>query len=97
MVAQYTADTDGGDNSAACNPAPIFQGTSPQISAGLAYLRALNQFELPQVDALAKAINTGNLSAAQAAYNRSRPLYEQVRSSGRCLPDQPLLCHAKTC
>ncbi|CAL5223435.1 g5950 [Coccomyxa viridis] len=74
----YTADTDGGDNSAVCNPAPVFQGTSPQISAGLAYLRALNQFELAQVDALAKAINSGNLSAAQAAYNRSRPLYEQI-------------------
>ena len=79
MVAQYIADTDGGGNSAACNPAPVFQETSPQISAGLAYLRALNQFELAQVDALAKAINSGNLSAAQAAYNRSRPLYEQVR------------------
>ena len=78
MVVQYTADTDDGDTSPACNPAPVFQGTSPQVSAGLAYLRALNQFELAQVDALAKAVESGNLSAAQEAYNRSRPLYEQV-------------------
>lgn len=78
MCAQYTGDVDGGDNPAACNPDPVFNGESPQVSAGLAYLKALNRYELTQVDALAKAISAGDMSAAQEAYNRSRPLYEQV-------------------
>ena len=83
VIAQYAADVDDGESSAACNPDPVFKGDSPQVSAGLAYLQALNQYETTQVDALVKAINAGNLSAAQQAYNRSRPIYEQVQSFGR--------------
>ena len=84
LISQYAADVDDSESSAACSPDPVFKGDSPpQVSAGLAYLRALNQYETTQVDALVKAINAGNMSAAQQAYNRSRPLYEQVQSFGR--------------
>jgi hypothetical protein len=62
----------------ACSPAPLLPGDAPPVAEGVAYLRALNRYELPLVDALQRAIASGNMSAARAAYVRMRPLYEQV-------------------
>ena len=61
-----------------CNPEPVFEGDSAQVSSGLDYFRALNDAGLPLIDELQAAAASGDMTAAQAAYLRSRPVYEQV-------------------
>lgn len=49
-----------------------------QVDAGLAYFKEQAQVQLPLVEALAAAIASGDLAAAQQAYIESRPPYEQI-------------------
>jgi len=49
-----------------------------QVDAGLSYFKEQAAEQLPLVEALAAAIKSGNLTAAQQAYVESRPPYEQI-------------------
>jgi len=49
-----------------------------QVDAGLTYFKEQAQVQLPLVEALAVAIRSGDLAAAQQAYIESRPPYEQI-------------------
>ena len=49
-----------------------------QVEAGLAYFKEQAVTQLPLVEALAAAIKSGDLAAAQQAYVESRPPYEQI-------------------
>ncbi|MCC0176257.1 EfeM/EfeO family lipoprotein [Waterburya agarophytonicola K14] len=51
---------------------------SAQVDAGLSYFQEQAVAELPLVEALAAAIASGDLAAAQQAYIESRPPYEQI-------------------
>ena len=49
-----------------------------EVDAGLAYFKEQTMAQLPLVEALAAAIKSGDLAAAQQAYIESRPPYEQI-------------------
>lgn len=49
-----------------------------QVDAGLNYFKEKAVEQLPLVEALAAAIKSGDLAAAQQAYIESRPPYEQI-------------------
>ena len=49
-----------------------------QVDAGLNYFKEQAAQQLPLVEALAAAIKSGDLAAAQQAYIESRPPYEQI-------------------
>ena len=49
-----------------------------QVDAGLSYFKEKAVEQLPLVEALAAAIKSGDLAAAQKAYIESRPPYEQI-------------------
>lgn len=49
-----------------------------EIDAGVAYFQKRVTEQLPLIQQLVKAIESGNLSAAQSAYLASRPPYEEI-------------------
>lgn len=71
-------DADEGEEEEVCDPTDEFDMTSAPIMAGLDYFRALIPFEKTLVSELRAAVEGGDVEAAKAAYQKARPLYEQI-------------------
>lgn len=56
----------------------VYDATSEEIQAGLAYFKALMPYAIQSAENLTAALESGNLADAEAAYKAARPIYEQV-------------------
>jgi len=71
-------EEDAEDDCVANSPPTAYDGTSEQIQAGLKYFKSLMPQQMATAKDLKAKIASGDLEATKAAYDKSRPFYEQI-------------------
>ncbi|KAI3432251.1 hypothetical protein D9Q98_003812 [Chlorella vulgaris] len=59
---------------------------TPEMQGGLDYFRALMPYQIAASEAFTQAVEAGDLAAAEAAYQATRPIYEQVEVLAASFP-----------